>query len=159
MVLITAAHKLRISAGLLSVRLPNHAWVINQFEHNSLLGCILRYFTLLIYRVDKKWADVRISGSSTDRMTALTVPGAGQILQLKIGGTVSSTSSVHPTRETWLNIQPSNSRAAPFNRTEKTTMGDIQEMFNRQQESQSDKETQVNNKHESKRAKQIQSEA
>ena len=93
-------------------------------------------------------------------MTALTVPGAGKILELKIGGTVSSTSSVHPTKETWLNIQPSSSRAAPSNPTEKTTMGDIQEMFHRQEESQSDKETQGNNKQKSKlRAKLKQSEA
>lgn len=62
------------------------------------------------------------------RLRAVRVPGERNMRQLQLGGTVSSTSSVHPTKETWLNIQNS-SQFPSNNATERPTMTDLQDMF------------------------------
>ena len=73
---------------------------------------------------------MRISSSKPNehRLRAVRVPGERNIVQLQLGGTVSSTSSVHPTKETWLNIQNS-LQTAPTSATERPTMRDLQDMF------------------------------
>lgn len=71
-------------------------------------------------------------------MAAVRLPGSGKMMELKIGGTVSSTSSVHPTKETWLNIQTPSEILS--NGTERTTMQDIQEMFDQLEQSPLDEE-------------------
>ena len=82
-----------------------------------------------LYSVDDKWKNVRISsGKSNDsQLRMVRVPGGKSMMQLQIGGTVSSTSSVHPTKETWLNIQ--NSSQISNNAIERPTMSDLQDMF------------------------------
>lgn len=89
---------------------------------NVLIDCTL-------YRIDDKWKNVRISSSKRNdsQLRAVRLPGGKSMMQLQIGGTVSSTSSVHPTKETWLNIQ--NSSQISNNTTERPTMTDLQDMF------------------------------
>ena len=84
----------------------------------------------LVERIDDKWKNVKISSSNPNehRLRAVRVPGERNVMRLQLGSTVSSTSSVHPTKETWLNIQSSLETASP-NATERPTMRDLQDMF------------------------------
>ena len=86
--------------------------------------------SIFLYRIDDKWKDVKISSQNPDehRLRAVRAPGQRSLFQLQIGGTVSSTSSVHPTKETWLNIQNS-SQLSLDSATERPTMRDLQERF------------------------------
>ncbi len=74
---------------------------------------------------------MRISSSKPNehRLRAVRVPGERNVTQLQLGGTVSSTSSVHPTKETWLNIQNSSQMSSNNNTTDRPTMEDLQNMF------------------------------
>ena len=91
------------------------------------------------YSVENKWKNVKISSgrrsNQSGQLREVRIPGGKTMLKLQVGGTVSSTSSVHPTRETWLNIQNSSRMSTDNSHTDRTTMRDLQEMFTEAQES------------------------
>ncbi|XP_028401578.1 uncharacterized protein LOC114524633 [Dendronephthya gigantea] len=92
----------------------------------------------LAKQLEDRWKNVKISSgrrsNKNGQLREVRIPGGKTMLQLQIGGTISSTSSVHPTRETWLNIQ--DSMSTNDNHTVRTTMGDLQEMFSAARQSQ-----------------------
>ena len=101
----------------------------------------------ILYSVDEKWKHVRLSSrqsSDSQAFGAVRIPGGRTMTQLQIGGTVSSTSSVHPTKETWLNIQNS-SQTSSNNTTERPTMSDLQDMFTPRHQIVSNEGTSSNN--------------
>lgn len=101
----------------------------------------------ILYSVDEKWKHVRLSSrqsSDSQAFRAVRIPGGRTMAQLQIGGTVSSTSSVHPTKETWLNIQNS-SQISSNNTTERPTMSDLQDMFTPSHQIVSNEGTSSNN--------------